>query len=448
MSTPSLRRRRVASSRGRTFAAAAGLALATAVGGCRDLFSLEQENPGQLSTSTLYVPANAQLLTNGAISDFECAYSRYVTASGLLMDELIASIASSNNFDYERRTLPTNAPYGTGSCTSNQSPGVYTTLSTARATADTALARLEGWTDAEVPNRALLMARLAAHAGYSLVLLGEGMCSAAINVGPELQPADLFAEAKLRFDKAVTYATTANNDTVLNFARLGRARAQLNAGQVAAAGTDAALVPATFANGNPWVIGTSGDVANVRRQNIVFSHTAQNSYSSVDPSFRNVTLPNGQPDPRVAVTNTGRAGTATGTVVWTPNKYPSLATSIPIAKYAEAQLIVAEARVAANDLAGAATAINNARNTRGGMPQFDATGLTAAQVRDQIIEERRREFFLEGHRLGDIVRFNVTLTPPAGTNYPVKGGQYGTAQGNQLCFPLPDVERNNNPNIQ
>jgi hypothetical protein len=429
-------RRRGASGRV-AIAAAAGIALVSVANACSDIFSLEQENPGQLSTSTLFVPANAQLLTNGAISDFECAFGRYVAASGLLMDELIAAIASSNNFDYERRTLPTNAPYGTGSCTSSQSPGVYTTLSTARATADTALARMEGWTDTEVPNRTRLIGQLAAYAGYSITLLGEGMCSAAINVGPEMTPAALFAEAKLRFDRAISAATAANDATTLNFARVGRARAQLNLGQPAAAATDAALVPSGF------VVNTSPDAVNTRRQNFVFVHTAQNFHASVDPSFRNVLLPNGQPDPRVATTNTGRNGTAPGVVVWTANKYPALTTPLPIATYAEAQLVVAEAHVAAADLSAAQTAINNARATHTGVPAYDATGQTAAQVRDQIIEERRRELFLEGHRLGDIRRYNLPLNPATNTAYPAGGGNYG----DQRCFPLPDVERINNPNI-
>ena len=52
-----------------------------------------------------------------------------------------------------------------------------------------------------------------AYAGYSLVLLGEGMCSAALNLGPEVEPPALFAEAKARFDKAVTAATAAGDAT-------------------------------------------------------------------------------------------------------------------------------------------------------------------------------------------------------------------------------------------
>lgn len=427
-----------ATRRGRIRRVAILALLSSAAAACGDIFSLKQENPGQLSTETLYVPANALLLTNGAIADFECAFARYVVGSGLLADELITAIAQTINYDYERRTLQPNSTAGTNTCASGtQHPGTYVPLSTARASADTALARMEVWTDAEVANRTRLIGQLAAYAGYSILLLGEGQCSAAINVGPEMTPAELFAEAKLRFDKAVAAATTAGDATTLNFARIGRARTLQNLGQLAAAETDAAAVtPSTF------VVSTSADLVNTRRQNVVFLHTAQNFHSSVDPTFRDVML-GAALDPRVATTNTTRAGTAPGVIIWTANKYPSLSTPIPIAKYAEAQLIVAEARVAANDIPGAQTAINNARNTRAGMPQFDATGMTPAQVQAQIIEERRRELFLEGHRLGDIRRYSLPLNPAPNTPYTTGGGNYGTQQ----CFPLPDVERINNPNI-
>jgi starch-binding outer membrane protein, SusD/RagB family len=417
--------------------AAAGLALTVALGACSEITTLKQENPGQLDGNTLFVPGNAQLLVNGVIADFECAFARYVVGSGLLADELTTAIANTDNYDYERRTIQTNRAYGTGGCGgTNQQPSIYTTLSTARGVADTTLAKLEGWTDQEVPNRQRLIGQAATYAGYSLILLGEGMCSAAINLGPEIQPPELFNEAKLRFDKAVTAATTANDAATLNLALLGRARTLQNLGQIANAATDAARIPATF------VANMSTDATNARRQNFVFVHTQQNRHSTVDPSFRNLTL-NGQPDPRVLVTNTNAPGTAPGTTIWTANKYPALTTGIAIAKYAEAQLIIAEARLAANDIPGAAAAINAARNTRPGMPAYDPTGQTAADVRATIIEERRRELFLEGHRLGDIRRYQLPLNPAPGTAYTTGGGTYGT----QNCFPLPDVERINNPNI-
>jgi hypothetical protein len=405
---------------------------------CGDILSLKQSNPSLIDASTLYVPSNALLLVNGAIADFECAYSRYVTGSGILSDEIADAIGNTVNYNYDRRLVTPTDVYA-GSCSSGaQQPGFYTALSTARADADTAHARFEEWTDAEVKDRVKLMGQLSVYGGYSLLILGEAMCSAAINVGPELTSAQLFAEAKLRFDKAVAEATAANDAPTINLARLGRARALLDAGDLTGAAADAQTIPPAFS------ASISMDATNARRQNIVFLHITQSFYGTVDPSFRNLTL-GANPDPRVLVTNSGRTGSAANTPIWTPNKYPLVTTPIPLAKYAEAQLIIAEARIAANDLAGVATAINNARNSGGrtGLPLYDATGQTAAQVKAQLIEERRREFFLEGHRLFDIRRFAIPLSPAPGSPYTVGGGVYSDA----ICFPLPTVERNNNPNI-
>jgi hypothetical protein len=421
------------------FAAVVSLPMIAGIA-CRDLTSLQQSNPGSLSAASTYLPANAQLLVNGAIGDFECAFSRYVVGSGLFTDELADAIASTANFDFDRRSFTSSGPYGNQTCNSgNQQPAIYTTLSTARGSTDTVLAKLHEWTDDQMPagvSRVKLIGQAAAYAGYSLTLLGEGMCSAAINVGPELTPAQLFAEAKTRFDSAVTAATTANDATTLNFALLGRARTLLDLGQPAAAGTDAAKIPAGF------IVNMSTDGVNTRRENWVFVSINNGNWSTIDPSFRGLTV-NGVPDPRVAVTNTNKAGTTQGAFIWTADKYPTLATVMPIARYAEAQLIIADAKLAANDVAGAVAAINAARATHAGLPAYDATGQTAAQVLTQLVEERRRELFLEGHRLGDLRRYKLPMIPLAGTAYTLAGGVYDQ----QSCFPLPDVERINNPNI-
>jgi starch-binding outer membrane protein, SusD/RagB family len=414
------------------------VALVTAItaSGCGDIFSLKQENRGQLTADAAYTPANAQLLVNGAIADFECAYVRYVTGSAMLGDELINAISNTSNFDYDRRTLNPTSPYSGGCGGTGQNPGIYTSVSTARGTADVAYEKLSGWTDAQVQNRGRLMGQMAAYAGYSLLLLGEGFCSAAINVGPELTQAEVFAEALIRFDNAITNANTANDASTLGLARLGRARALLNTGQLPAAATAAADIPADF------VVNTSMDAASTRRQNLIYVHLFQSLWSSVDPSFRGLTL-DGAPDPRVVVTNSGATGPGTNIEVWQTTKYPVVTTPIPVARYAEAQLIIAEERVSAGDLAGAAAAINAARNSgRADMPQYDATGQTALQVRDQIIEERRRELFLEGRRFWDVQRFELPLVPAPDTPYLTTG-----TYGNQRCFPLPAVERNNNPNL-
>jgi hypothetical protein len=397
---------------------------------CDDLTSLDQEAPSRVLSGTLYVPANAQLLVTSTISDFECALANYIVAGGLVGDELIDAQLSQVGWDYDRRTIvPALTSYASFQCGGTQVPGYYTPISIARATADQILVALEGWTDADVPGRADLIATAAAHAGYALLLLGESACTAAIDGGPEMTREELFAEAESRFTKGLT----ATNAEILNMARVGRARTRLNLKNYAGAKADAVLVPETF------VRLANYSAASFRRENLVNTQLFRGGFSSVDPSFRDLTVA-GTPDPRVPVVNSGVVGQDRVTTVWRTTKYPTSSSPIPIASGDEAILIAAEADLETGNVAAAVTAINILR-TKSGLPAYG--GGTAAEVRAQLIEERRRELFLEGQRLNDIIRFNIPLSPAAGTPFPVKGGVYG----NQICFPLPDLERNNNPTL-
>ncbi|HEY6207853.1 MAG TPA: RagB/SusD family nutrient uptake outer membrane protein [Gemmatimonadales bacterium] len=421
---------------------------------CSDITNLEQKDPSQILSKDVYVPEQAALLVNGAVGDFECAFFRYVTAAGLLGDELVNVIANTANYNYDRRTNPLTGSYA-GGCNTIQQPGVYTSLSVARASADTVLARLEGWTDAQMPagvSRTQLIGKAAAYAGYSLVLLGEGFCTAAINVGPELTPTQVFTEAEGRFDQAITAAGAAGDTTTLNLARVGRARTLLNLAfaatptdstdpdpaLLAAAAAAAALVPAGFV-----VTAVASATGTTRQQNVVFAHTGVGigtaNYSSVDASFDSVKFA-GVLDPRVRVINTGQVG-ANGVPIRQQTKYANLGAAAPIARTAEAQLIVAEAAILTGDR-GTAVNIINALHAAAGIPAYDSTGQTNAQVLTQVRDERKVELFLESHRLGDTRRLSRDLVPPIGTPFP-GGGTYG----DQRCFPLPAVERNNNPNI-
>ena len=401
---------------------------------CRDLTSLNQEAPSRVVADQLYTPANAQLLLNSAVGDYECALANYIVAAGLVADELGDAQLSQQGWDYDRRTtVPALTAYASVACGAIQVPGVYTPVSVARYGADRLSAALAGWTDAEVPGRQSLVAQAAAYAGYSLVLLGEGMCTAAIDLGPELTRAQVNAEAEARFTAAITAATATNDTVTLRMARVGRARARLNQAKLADAFADAALVPDGFVKNATY------SAVNARRENLVNTETYRGNFATVEPSFRGVTW-NGAPDPRVVVANSGTVGQDRVTPVWRPAKYPTLSTPIPIASWREARLIQAEASVAAGDVTGAVAAVNRLHAAAGISPY---AGGTAAQVLDQVKEERRRELFLEGQRLNDMIRFTVPLSPAAGTPFPAKGGNYG----NQLCFPLPDLERNNNPNL-
>jgi hypothetical protein len=396
--------------------------------------NLEQAAPSRVIANDLYAPGNAQLLVTSTISDFECALAQYIIATGLVGDELIDAQLSQAGWDYDRRTIVAALnTYATAQCGSVQVPGYYTPIAIARATADKILESLEGWTDEEVTGRQDLMGQAATFAGYSLVLLGETSCSAALDAGPELTPTQLFTEAEARFTQAIAAAQAANNTDFLNMARVGRARARIDMKKYADAKADAALVPDNYVHNATY------SAANARRENLVNTQLYRGLYSSVDPSFRNLTV-GGVPDPRVNVVDAGAAGQDRVTRIWRSTKYPLITSPIPIASGDEAILIAAEADVEANNLTAAVAGINKLR-AKSSLPAY--AGGTQAEVRAQVIDERRRELFLEGQRLGDIIRFNIPQTPAAGTPFPAKGGVYG----NQLCFPLPDVERNNNPTL-
>lgn len=413
------------------------LGVAILVSACDVQKILEEEAPSRVDAETLNNPAFAQLLVDGALGDLECALTQYIVAAGLVGDELRNAQLSQAAWDYDRRTIfSASIPYGTAQCTATQVPGLYTPLSVARFQADNVLRKLESWTDAQVPNRAGLIAQAANYAGFTLVLLGESMCSAAIDLGPEMTPAQLFTEAESRFTTAIAAAQTANNATMLNAALVGRARARLNLNKLPEARADAVLVPSTFVLNATY----SGAVA--RRENLVWSQMYRGLFATVDSSYRGVTW-GGLPDPRVNVVDAGVNGQDPNTRIFRHTKYPLINSTIPIARWAEAQLIVAEADLAAGNTTSPVTIINQL-HTNAGIPPY--AGGTAAEIKVQIIEERRREFFLEGHRLGDIIRYNLTVRPLAGTAFS-RGGVYGPGTGVQVCFPLPDVERNNNPSI-
>lgn len=406
------------------------LLLAGPLGACGALDrALDVEAPSRIPAGELENPARARLLLNGAIGDFECALGSYVVASGMLSGEIVDATQTAARWSYERRNVrPDESLYSQGNCAGL---GVYTPISTARWTADNVLKNLEIWTDAQVADRTRLIATAAAYAGYSYILLGEGFCTAAVDAGPELTQAQVLEIAVQRFTRAIEAAQAAGAEDILNMARVGRARALLDLGRVAEAGADAALVPESFDG-----VYASASNASARRQNRIFAQTNSGAIS-VAPEYRNLTF-GGVADPRVAVVDEEHVATD-GTPIFSQTKYTEFGSPTPIATWEEAQLILAEARLAAGNVQGAVDIINTLHE-RAGLPAFSSSD--PAVVMSEIIEERKRELFLEGQRLADVARYDLPLTPAAGTAYR-KGGTYGS----QTCLPLPDVERLNNPNL-
>ncbi len=415
-------------------ALASAFALLTLTGCDTAKNPLEVESSSRIPAVNVETPANAQLLVDGAIADFECAFASYVVQSATVGEEFVYAQQTADRTPADRRnTLPTDPRYAVFGCTGL---GIYGPLQISRAAAENVLGYLKGWTDAEVPgNRTRLIAISAAYAGYSRLLLGEAFCTMSfsrinpdrsIDYGAEIQRDSVFRSAVNLFSEAIAAAQATNTTDILRMAYLGRARAKLNLGDFAGAKADAQQVPAGYAK-NATYSSTVG-----RRNNLVWGdNAAANRASSIGEPYRSMV------DTRVPVVATTTTS-ATGIRHYYQTKYTSVSDPIPIATYEEAQLIIAEADIRAGSLA-TALPILNASRARGGQAAFAGT---PQQYLPELIDQRRRELFLEGHHLGDVLRFGIALTPAAGSAYHF-GGSYAT----QICFPLPSSERLNNPLI-
>ncbi len=279
-----------------------------------------------------------------------------------------------------------------------------------------------------------MLAEANAYAGYMYTMLAEGMCELAIDGGPKLTPAQVLALAETKFTAAITQATalpvTAGNTSILNMARVGRARTRLDLGNLTGAAADAALVPAGFVRNAEF----SETVTN--RENRLFNLTVRNDFLSVHPDYRGLTV-NGVADPRVRVNNMNRVGGDNVTPIWQQQKFIGTgAVSLPIASYAEAQLILAEASAGQ----AAIDAMNRVRalSSIAPLPAFAA----GTDVGALVLEERRRQLFSEGHRYNDMLRKKLPFQ--MGTNGANRKGQ---TFSNLTCIPLPFVETRNNPNF-
>ncbi len=422
------------SRRGLCLLAAAVSSLALAA--CNDM--LDVPAPSQIPADQLEVPGNAPLLVSGAMSDFDCALGAYIVMGGLISDELEDGTETAARWVYDRRDVaPSDAIYAIDDCTGI---GTYSPLNKARASADNIYRLLSGWTDEEIPSdadRTELMATAAAYGGYARVLIGEMFCQSvishiepdqSISYGPVLTQEQMWESADSTLTAALDLATQAGDEDLVNMILVGRARARLDLGRVADAKADADLVPPGFVYD-----ASSASRAN-RQHNRIFdaSNPVSGSSASVDTQYYRMH------DPRVPVDSTGDT-TGAKVLFFAQLKYTSADQPIPIASGKEAQLISAEGDIAAGHPGDAVDKIDAIRATYGMAPYTGPQD--APTVKALLIEERRRDLWLEGQRLGDVQRYGIALKPAPGEPY-----VFGDTYGNTTCLPLPDAELQANPN--
>ncbi len=414
---------------GRTLALAlVGLGSLTA---CDQL--LDVDLPGQVVADDLNNPAIAQTLVLSAIADFECAFANYAGGTALYTDEVIGASGWANITVWDTRDRrPDNT--GTASCTVGNGYGIYRTLQTARFQGQDAFRRVSSFAD--VADKTSLLAQARAYAAYSTLLLSEAYCritfaeidaDGATVFGGALTRDEGFANAEALFDEVIGMAS----GDILTMAYGGRARTRLNRGNMAGAEADALQVPAGF------VMNATRASVNLRRYNHFFDDNQRDNYWAVAPKFRNLDF-GGVADPRMVAVDAARIAHDGVTPMWYQQKYLSLDQPIPITRWEEAQLIIAEVQGGQ-----AAVDIINTLHGAQGLPDWVPNDVNdATEILDHIIQERSRELYLEGFRMGDAFRYGLEAEVfPTGVNH--KDQTYFP----QTCLPLPDVEINNNPNI-
>jgi hypothetical protein len=208
-------------------------------------------------------------------------------------------------------------------------------------------------------------------------------------------------------------------------ALVGRARVRLDLGKMPEAVADAQQIPQGF------VFNSTHSASDPTRYNKIYGDNYVNGFISVERPFIGLTF-GGVPDPRVK-TDTSLNKAHDQSILILQHKYTSYNSPIPIATWQEAQLIIAEVQ-------GGQTAVNiiNTFHQLAGLPAFSSSDPVA--IANQVRQERSRELFLDGHRLYDMIRWNL---PFATGQSPYDGVTYGTT----TCMPLPESEINGNPNL-
>jgi hypothetical protein len=239
--------------------------------------------------------------------------------------------------------------------------------------------------------------------GWSDLLNSESFCEAPAEAsGPAVSDDELMAIARTELTDAMGVAQASGATDYYNWARAGRARANLWLGDYSAALADAQAIPDDFiyyakysVNGsNNWIVTVStygeNNAGGVREK----------WWSQVDTVAEMLRDPyTNELDPRVPIHyNPGDKGVDGITNFYSQWKYRDRGSDIPYTHKGEMKLIEAEVYWRANDLANAMAALNWLRTRAGLTPHATDPMPSADKVFEYFMHEMFAELFMEGRR--------------------------------------------------
>jgi len=258
------------------------------------------------------------------------------------------------------------------------------------------------------------------------LLLGTGYCESPLAPdAPRSPDTELFKQAITKFTAALAAAQAITGDDAAktkwtNVAYAGRARANLMAGNYAAAKADAQAVAAGFQYNAIFSEGATSTQSwtgqqfhqnrnrsgGLRRMYHARVHVID-SLGSGEAYLRDWFDPT-KDDKRMAVTRkAAQLGVNNRFAYFGITKYADRAAPIRMLSKVESTLIEAEVAYRANDFATEANLLNSLRTRAAvGLPPI-STPANATAARDALLNERFAELFVEGHREHDLARFNL-----------------------------------------
>ncbi|HSG08782.1 MAG TPA: hypothetical protein VLA36_10525 [Longimicrobiales bacterium] len=394
-----------------------------------DLDFFDVKNPNVIDAASVDPVADGEIFSRSAFQTLASAFSGgFIIYTAWFTNEAWVGDTFPTRNEFGRRLIDDRNGTHNGS--------VWSPITQAIAQGEQVLEILGG-----EPGQDLNLARGAFTSAYGLVMLAEAFCEGTMRgpggePGPLMTPTQLLETAADRFDKAITFASGATGteaSNILNASKVGKGRALLQMGSKSEAAAAVAGVASSF-EFNVAFVDDAGNRG--RLGNGVYFYSAGGSREAlvVPPHYRDMN------DPRVTFWDSGRNAQDGVLRLWSQTKYDNWAAPIRLASGLEARYIEVEA----GGNAGAMLAFINERRAVGN--QAPITTTDASELLAELMAQRSRDFWLDGHRMGDWRR-NPNSVPnilQPGDNY--YKPEVGTVS-NQTCMPLPFAERNANPNI-
>lgn len=421
-----------------------GLALTAAVAmtaaGCDGL--LEVRNPNIIDAETIDPVEDAPLFAESAFQSFAAAHGTMILYMGWYTGEAWVGDTFPTRNEYGRRAV--EGENGTHS-------GIWGSFSRGLAQSEQALDILG---DAEGAGSNVNLALVALSSGYSILTMADAFCEGTIaegnEPGPRLSTSEMLAAAVNRLSQAVSVGDAGGSGSagdIANAARVGLARAHLQAGNDAEAASVAAEVDPDFEFELQYV---DQPGARGRLGNDIFQFSAGGSRESlvVPPAYRDLgvdltteeTEAEGG-DPRILFFDAERDAQDNTLRMWSQLKYPGWGVNVRLASGLEARYIEAEANLNQGNPADALLLINERREA-GGHGAFAGTG---DAVLDELMTQKSIDLWLEGKRMGDWRRNGnaVPFVTQPGAYYKEGVGSVG----DDTCWTLPNTETRENPNF-